>query len=98
MFVREPLHRMVSAYKNKFLQIPGYTKDIRKEIVKEFRPESYDPDGKTSLASQNSFSTFPTTKRETNIGDNTRRSVIRVLSTTILLATMKRWRKMHPFC
>ena len=46
MFVREPLHRMVSAYKNKFLQIPGYTKDIRKEIVKEFRPENYDPDGK----------------------------------------------------
>ena len=50
MFVREPLHRMVSAYKNKFLQIPGYTKDIRKEIVKEFRPESYDPDGKNFVS------------------------------------------------
>lgn len=50
MFVREPLHRMVSAYKNKFLQIPGYTNDIRREIVKEFRPESYDPDGKNFVS------------------------------------------------
>ena len=50
MFVREPLHRMVSAYKNKFLQNPGFTKDIRKEIVKEFRPESYDPDGKNFVS------------------------------------------------
>ena len=38
MFVREPLHRMVSAYKNKFLRIPGYTEDIRKEIVRELQP------------------------------------------------------------
>ena len=38
MFVREPLHRMVSAYKNKFLRIPGYPEDIRKEIVRELQP------------------------------------------------------------
>ena len=50
MFVREPLHRMVSAYKNKFLQIPGYTKDIRKEIVRELQPESYDPNGKNFVS------------------------------------------------
>ena len=50
MFVREPLHRMVSAYKYRFLQTPGETRDVRKEIVKEFRPESYDPDGKNFVS------------------------------------------------
>ena len=38
MFVREPLHRMVSAYKNNFLRIPCYTEDIRIEIVRELQP------------------------------------------------------------
>ena len=50
MFVRGPLHRMVSAYKHRFLLTPGETTDVRKEIVKEFRPESYDPDGKTFVS------------------------------------------------
>ena len=43
LFVREPIHRMLSAYKNKFLQLPGYTRALRKEIVQELRPESYKP-------------------------------------------------------
>ena len=50
MFVRGPLHRMVSAYKHRFLLTPGETRDVCKEIVKEFRPESYDPDGKNVVS------------------------------------------------
>lgn len=46
LFVREPIHRMLSAYKNKFLKIPSYTTDLRKQIVQELRPESYKPEGR----------------------------------------------------
>ena len=46
VFVREPLQRLLSAYKNKFLQIPRYTKDLRKEIVKALRPQDLKPKGK----------------------------------------------------
>lgn len=44
LFVREPWHRMVSAYNNKFIKVYGYTTDIRREIVKTLRPESFKPD------------------------------------------------------
>ena len=46
VFVREPLQRLLSAYKNKFLQIPSYTKDLRKEIVQSLRPQDFKPEGK----------------------------------------------------
>lgn len=46
VFVREPLQRLLSAYKNKFLQIPSYTKDLRKEIVQSLRPQDLKPEGK----------------------------------------------------
>ena len=50
LFVREPLQRMVSAYKNKFLKNLDYTADIRKEIVKAFRPQDYEPEGKNFVS------------------------------------------------
>ena len=62
MFVREPLHRMVSAYKYRFLQTPGETRDVRKEIVKEFRPESYDPEGKNFVSFQEFIQYFSDNK------------------------------------
>lgn len=44
--VREPLQRLLSADKKKFLQIPSYTKDLRKEIVQALRPQDFKPEGK----------------------------------------------------
>ena len=46
VFVREPLQSLLSAYKNKFLQIPSYTKDLRKEIVQSLRSQDFKPEGK----------------------------------------------------
>ena len=46
IFVREPLQRLLSAYKNKFLQISSYTKHLRKEIVESLRPHDFKPEGK----------------------------------------------------
>jgi len=46
VFVREPLQRLLSADKKKFLQIPSYTKDLRKEIVQALRPQDFKPEGK----------------------------------------------------
>ena len=46
VFVREPLQRLLSAYKNKFLQIPNYTKGLRKETVQSLRPQDFKPEGK----------------------------------------------------
>lgn len=41
MFVREPLERLVSAYRDKLFRDPGYHVDI--EIVKKYRPREYKP-------------------------------------------------------
>ena len=49
VFVREPLQRLLSAYKNKFLQIPSYTKHLRKEIVQSLRPQDFKPEGKNFI-------------------------------------------------
>ena len=46
VFVREPLQRLLSAYKNKLLQIPSYTKDLPKEIVQSLRPQDFKPEEK----------------------------------------------------
>lgn len=46
VFVREPLQRLISAYKTTFLQFPSYTTDLRKEIVQFFRPQDFKPEGK----------------------------------------------------
>ena len=54
LFVREPLQRLLSAYKNTFIQVPKYTKDIRKVIVNDLRPQDFEPNGKNYV----SFSEF----------------------------------------
>ena len=46
LFVREPLHRLVSAYKDKFLRKNTIcSKSARIEIVKAYRPQDYKPNG-----------------------------------------------------
>ena len=53
-FVREPLERLLSAYKHKFIRNPNYTKKIRKIMVQALRPQDYEPQGKNVV----SFSEF----------------------------------------
>ena len=53
-FVREPLERLLSAYKHKFIRTPNYTKEIRKQIVQALRPQDYEPQGENYV----SFSEF----------------------------------------
>ena len=50
MFVREPLQRMLSAYKDKFIHEHSYSVAIRNEIVKAIRPEDYDPKGRNFVS------------------------------------------------
>jgi len=45
VFVREPLQRLLSAYKHKFIQTPSYTSKLRKEIVQALRPQDVEPNG-----------------------------------------------------
>ena len=52
VFVREPLQRLLSAYKNKFIQIPRYTSELRKEIVQALRPQDFKPNGKNFVKFQ----------------------------------------------
>ena len=54
VFVREPLQRLLSAYKDWFIRLPGYTKDIRKDIVQALRPRDFEPEGENFV----SFSEF----------------------------------------
>ena len=46
VFVREPLQRLLSAYNNKFIQIPSYTSALRKKIIQALRPQDFKPSGK----------------------------------------------------
>ena len=47
LFVREPLHRLLSAYKDKFVRRGKYaSKDARFQIVKAYRPQDYKPNYK----------------------------------------------------
>ena len=46
LFVREPLHRLLSAYKDKFIgSDKGVSKSSRKQIIKLYRPQDYKPNG-----------------------------------------------------
>ncbi|KAL9960347.1 hypothetical protein ACROYT_G033794 [Oculina patagonica] len=54
VFVREPLQRLLSAYKNKFIQKPRASNDIRRVIVQAFRPQDFEPEGENFV----SFSEF----------------------------------------
>jgi len=46
LFVREPLHRLLSAYKDKIIgRDRRYGKRTRKQIVKAYRPHDYKPNG-----------------------------------------------------
>ena len=53
IFVREPLHRLLSAFKDKFInekdrQYIDY-KNIRKKIVKALRPRDFHPNGENNI-------------------------------------------------
>ena len=52
VFVREPLQRLLSAYKHKFIQEPNYTSGLRKEIVQALRPQDFKPNGKNFVKFQ----------------------------------------------
>ena len=49
-FVREPLERLLSAYKHKFIRTPDYTKEIRKIMVQALRPQDYEPEGENYVS------------------------------------------------
>ena len=50
IFVREPLHRLLSAFKDKFIgKNRHFSKNIRKEIVKALRPRDFDPNGENNV-------------------------------------------------
>ena len=44
-FVREPLQRLLSAYKHKFILTPSYTSELRTEIVQALRPQDFQLNG-----------------------------------------------------
>ena len=50
IFVREPLQRLLSAYKNKFIQLPGYSAKIRQVIIQDLRPHDFDPNGENYIS------------------------------------------------
>ncbi|XP_078343503.1 carbohydrate sulfotransferase 11-like [Oculina patagonica] len=54
VFVREPLQRLLSAYKDKFIKKPRASNDIRRVIVQAFRPQDFEPEGENFV----SFSEF----------------------------------------
>ena len=87
LFVREPLHRLLSAYKDKFMKRDMVcSKNARKQIVKAHK--IINPTIMTSTSPLLSlFSIFLMMCRGIDIGDNTKSSVIHVLLTTISLVT-----------
>ena len=87
VFVREPLQRLLSAYKNNFLQIPSYTKDLRKEIIQSLRPQDFKPEGKNLVKFKEFIQYFPIICHAISNGDNMKNSVTRALSTMISLVT-----------
>ena len=54
VYVREPLQRLLSAYKDRFIRLPGYSKNMRKDIVQALRPQDFQPEGENFV----SFSEF----------------------------------------
>ena len=51
MFVREPLHRLLSAYKDKFTTLgnPKYSPHYREKIIKSYRPDDFKPGGENFI-------------------------------------------------
>lgn len=50
IFVREPLHRFLSAFKDKFIgKNRNFSKYIREEIVKALRPKDFDQNGENNI-------------------------------------------------
>ena len=59
LFVREPLHRLLSAYKNKFMgKDRKVSKSAREEIIKSYRPQDYKPNGDVNHDNIISFAEF----------------------------------------
>ena len=59
LFVREPLHRFLSAFKDKFIgKGRNFSNKIRKAIVKRFRPQDYDPRETGNKVSFSEFAQF----------------------------------------
>ena len=54
VFVREPLQRLLSAYKDKLIKTPRYSRALRKVIVQAFRPQDFEAEGENYV----SFSEF----------------------------------------
>ena len=50
VFVREPLQRLVSAYRDRLIKHRSTTKDVRQEIVQAFRPQDFEPEGKNEVS------------------------------------------------
>ena len=52
MFVREPLHRLLSAYKDKFTTLgnPKYSPHYREKIIKSYRPDDFKPGGENFIS------------------------------------------------
>ena len=67
IFVREPFHRFLSAFRDKFIgKNRIYSKNIRRTIVKRYRPNDCDPNGENSV----SFSEFAQFYCRANINRN----------------------------
>ena len=50
VFVREPLQRLVSAYRDRLIKHHSTTRDVRQEIVQAFRPQDFEPEGKNVVS------------------------------------------------
>ena len=49
VFVREPLNRLLSAYKNKFIDDRRISKPAREKIIKTYRPQDFEPNGDNNV-------------------------------------------------
>ena len=50
VFVREPLGRLLSAYKDRLIKHSSTTRKERRNIVKAYRPQEFKPNGKTFVS------------------------------------------------
>ena len=80
-FVREPLERLLSAYKLNInlYELQTTPRRFGKILYKLFDLRSMSHEGKIKLVSRNLFSIFPAIYRAISIGDNMKRSATRAL-------------------
>ena len=73
-FVREPLYRLLSAFKDKFIgKNRNFSKKHSKVIVKVFRPKDFDPNGDNNVTFSEFVQYTPvTSKHVIHTGGNTR--------------------------